>query len=69
MQAIKEWTGVVAAIALFGGFMWFMWTFKWWVLGALIVYVVLVIGVNAVYKRIMGKDMAWYTRIMEEGKK
>lgn len=69
MQSIKDWTGVVAAIALFGAMVWVLWTFKWWILAAIMVYVVVIIGVNAVYKRIMGRDMSWYTRIIEEGKK
>lgn len=68
-KSMKEWISVVVAIGLFGGMMWVMANFWMWIIAAIVVYALVVIGVNAVYKNIMGRDMSWYTMLMNEGKK
>lgn len=53
----------------FGGMAYVVWNFKWWILGGAFVFALIFMGVNSAHRKITGKNMKLYDRIMEEDKK
>lgn len=63
---MKEMVQLVLVGMLLGTVVMVLWKFKVWVMAALLIYVLSMMAANAGYKKITGKNMSFYTRMMGE---
>lgn len=66
---MKKAFDLFIAIVVLGVLGFVMWKFKWWIIGTSLVFAVVLMVTNAIFRKIKGRNLKLYNHIMKEGEK